>query len=85
MQKCQYYNYYTNVIHNCLHVNDYFCDKEKDKYGISLRECAYKGCPEYCELYPEVKEQAIKDSIEYKINSAINLLKDNGYKVFKEM
>lgn len=46
--------------------------------------CYCKGNRLECDFYPEVREKAKKETIEYKIEEAIKLLKDNGYVVYKE-
>ena len=51
-------------------------------------ECKCEGLRSKCDFYPEVKLQAQKEnivnSVEYKLQEAIKLLTDNGYKVIKE-
>lgn len=56
-----------------------FCNgtRERDK-------CSCKGNKLECDFYPEVREKAKKETTEYKIEEAIQLLKDNGYVVYKE-
>lgn len=56
-----------------------FCNgtRERDR-------CYCKGNRLECDFYPEVREKAQKETIEYKIEEAIKLLKDNGYVVYKE-
>lgn len=46
--------------------------------------CSCKGNRLNCDFYPEVREKAKKETKEYKIEEAIQLLKDNGYVVYKE-
>lgn len=46
--------------------------------------CSCKGNRLECDFYPEVREKAKKETTEYKIEEAIQLLKDNGYVVYKE-
>lgn len=54
-------------------------------YGTKECErCSCKGNRLDCDFYPEVREKAQKETIEYKIKDAIQLLKDNGYVVYKE-
>ena len=54
-------------------------------YGTKECErCSCKGNRLECDFYPEVREKAKKETIEYKIEEAIKLLKDNGYVVYKE-
>jgi len=54
-------------------------------YGTKECErCSCKGNKLNCDFYPEVREKAKKETIEYKIEEAIQLLKDNGYVVYKE-
>ena len=56
-----------------------FCNgtRERDR-------CYCKGNKLECDFYPEVREKGQKETIEYKIEEAIQLLKDNGYVVYKE-
>lgn len=45
--------------------------------------CFCKGNPLECE-FQQIKEQAEKNQIENRIREAIELLKNNGYVIFKE-
>lgn len=55
-------------------------------YGTKECErCFCKGNKLNCDFYPEVKEEGKKETIEYKIDEAIKLLKNNGYIVYKEV
>ena len=54
-------------------------------YGTKERErCYCKGNELEC-VYPEVVDKAKKETAEYKIKEAIELLKENGYIVYKEV
>lgn len=57
-----------------------FCNGTREK-----ERCGCKGNRLDCDFYPEVKEKAQKETIEYKIKEAINLLKNNGYVIYKEV
>ena len=55
-------------------------------YGTKECErCYCKGNELECDFYPEVKDKAKKQTMEYKIEAAIELLKENGYIVYKEV
>ena len=55
-------------------------------YGTKECErCSCKGNRLECDFYPEVREKAKKETTEYKIEEAIQLLKDNGYVIYKEV
>lgn len=47
--------------------------------------CYCKGNELECDFYPEVRDKAKKQTMEYKIKAAIELLKENGYIVYKEV
>ena len=54
-------------------------------YGTKECErCSCKGNKLNCDFYPEVREEGLKETIEYRIEEAIKLLKDNGYVIYKE-
>ena len=54
-------------------------------YGTKECErCQCKGNELECDFYPEVRDKAKKETVEYRISEAIKLLKSNGYVVFKE-
>lgn len=54
-------------------------------YGTKECErCFCKGNRLECDFYPEVREKAKEETVEYKISEAIKLLKSNGYVVYKE-
>ena len=54
-------------------------------YGTKECErCYCKGNELECDFYPEVIDKAKKKTVEYKIEAAIELLKENGYIVYKE-
>ena len=57
-----------------------FCNGTKE-----CERCFCKGNKLNCDFYPEVREKGQKETIEYKIENAIKLLKDNGYVVYKEV
>ena len=83
--------YYTEKICNVLNFAKYpsgegwepvgFCHY---KYKQNDVRCFCKGNQFECDFYQEIKEQAEKNSTEYKIEEAIKLLKTNGYVIFKE-
>ena len=50
-----------------------------------VEPCKCKGNELNCDFYPEVREEGRKETIEYKIEEAIKLLKDNGYVIYKEV
>ena len=55
-------------------------------YGTKECErCYCKGNELECDFYPEVKDKAKKQTMKYKIEAAIELLKENGYIVYKEV
>ena len=55
-------------------------------YGTKECErCYCKGHELECDFYPEVIDKAKKETVEYKIEAAIELLKENGYIVYKEV
>ena len=57
-----------------------FCNGTKER-----ERCGCKGNRLDCDFYQEVKEKAQKETTEYKIKEAINLLKNNGYVIYKEV
>lgn len=57
-----------------------FCNGTRER-----ERCSCKGNRLDCDFYPEVKEKAQKETTEYKIKEAINLLKNNGYVIYKEV
>lgn len=85
MMSCKYYyayiestplnpplntRYHTKVIGRCS--------------GTSEREiCCCNGDESKCDFYDYIKEHAIKETVEYKIKEAIELLESNGYSVKK--
>ena len=50
-----------------------------------VEPCNCEGKELNCDFYPEVREHALKETLEYKIRDAIDLLKKNGYIVYKEV
>ena len=55
-------------------------------YGTKECErCYCEGNRLECDFYPEVREEGQKETLEYKIKEAIQLLKDNGYVIYKEV
>lgn len=50
-----------------------------------VEPCKCEGNELNCDFYPEVREKAQKETLEYKIRNAIDLLKKNGYVVYKEV
>lgn len=57
-----------------------FCNGTRER-----ERCSCKGNRLDCDFYQEVKEKAQKETTEYKIKEAINLLKNNGYVIYKEV
>lgn len=46
-------------------------------------ECYCEGDRSKCDFYDYIKEDAKKEKLEFKIQEAINFLKNNGYEVKK--
>ena len=54
--------------------------------GTREHDCCVCGGDELkCDFYPEVRDRAQQQITEYKVKEAINLLKKNGYVIYKEV
>lgn len=75
-------------LYDCFdgHISDTYDVEVGECLGTRERDrCSCDGDKTKCDFYPEVRLKAQKETTEYKIKEAINLLKSNGYVVFKEI